>query len=152
MLKQPKTKTNRNKEGQPFVLRIQTSRHSSLGKTFEYLMESEEWTAKEGRAKANLAITAFYLAEAQRLTNPEQAKASAVQAIYQLESQIRKIRHEFGITETTSLLTLAYMGNAAQGNTVEKAEPTPASKPSNPQTGEIFSLEDMEELNAGIFE
>jgi len=128
-------------------LRIHTPQNSPLGKTIKYLMESEEWTAKEGRAKASLAITAFFLPEAQRLTNPEQARISALQAIYHLENQIRRLRREFGITDSN----LSTDVDIAPTGAVRTPQ-SPLPDPPTPQPIDIFSMEEMQALNDSIFE
>lgn len=143
-----KTKPSSQDRQRYLELRVHTPRNSSLGKTFEYLLESKEWTAKEGKTKVSQAISAFYLPEAQRLTNPEQARATAVQAIYLLESQIRKIRHEFGITEPTTQPT----GTIHQMNSREQTAPEPIPRQSAPELVDIFSMEEMQALNDSLFE
>jgi len=138
--------STRQEKEKPFLLRIQTPRNSSLGTTFKYLLESKDWTPKEGKTKASLAITAFYLAEAQRVTNPEQARATAIQAIYQLESQIRKIRHEFGLTDS-NLPTDIDIAPTGAVRTLQV--PTP---PPTPQPVDIYGVEEMRDVFESIFE
>ncbi len=78
------------------------SYHPSMGTTegdtYAYLLCNDAFDRKRGKALANQAIVAWWLAYARR-ANHEQARQTAIDCIEQLEQHIAKLRRDFQIPQ-----------------------------------------------------
>lgn len=81
------------------------SHGTTEGETYAYLLRNETFDKKRGKALANQAIVAWWLAYARR-ANHEKARQTAIDCIEQLEQHIAKLRRDFQIAP----VTLPYQG------------------------------------------
>lgn len=77
-----------------------SSHGTTEGETYAYLLRNETFDSKRGKALANQAIVAWWLAYARR-ANHEQARQTAIDCIEQLEQHIAKLRRDFQIPPAT---------------------------------------------------
>jgi len=95
-------KSKASQESERTFFSYHPSHGTTEGETYAYLLRNETFDRKRGKALANQAIVAWWLAYARRADH-EQARQTAIDCIEQLEQHIAKLRRDFQIQPPTLL-------------------------------------------------